>query len=389
MPLSSASHASRELAAIERASKALRVRDRSLTILKNGLISRRGLMKTLEELADSVVAHIRDKGARSSSAARLAKIWIIPAAAAIAGVMQFAEFENGRPTAVQLWGIVAAAIAGVLALVMGLAEKDSGAELATAYEALEVARQAQSSFDEYETLDSLYGQALELMQAVSAIRAVVERTLVDPTGSEERLMQNVLRVAGRSLAVAMGFDLGGRWTITIYRAERQSLETKLLRAIATDRAIPSDLSHSRTWVEGTGIAGACYSNRCQVVIPDLSRPGIKELFGTNANASKDEDLFSYRSMAAAPVDLDGQLEPWGVVVATSDDIGHFDAESLEAMRPDIVVKELAGMVALAAAAWARVEAIADHAGDPQAVTDDGTETKPSGLNRSLKQLFKR
>lgn len=93
-------------------------------------------------------------------------------------------------------------------------------------------------------------------------------------------------------------------------------------------------------------------------------------------------------MAASPIRVDGQQAPWGVVVATNDQLAHFNADAFPAMRPDIVVKELSGTLALAAAAFARVAALAVPLPDAADPATSGTQSGGFWLSNMIQSLFK-
>lgn len=316
------------------------------------------MAEEINTLAEQLRGMILKRGKRAALAASWIKIAFIPAFAAMAGVSQFADFKNGNASTIQVIGIIGTMLVGVLSFIVGIFDKDGADELAKAAEALDLARDMNRDIEIFELYNTDLDQTVEYIQAVSLARSVIERLLVTPSGDVDTWVRALLDACARNIVVALAFEMGHRWTVTIYRAVDTGAQTTQLLAVATTRALPCDLAHARPWEVGTGIVGASYSNRSEVVIPDLSSPGVRELFGTKANVTKADDLDVYKSMAASPIRLDGRDEPWGVIVATNDQIDHFDTDDEAAMRPDMVVKEIAGWVALLASAYARVEAAA-------------------------------
>lgn len=345
-------------------------------------------MSTLRELSSQIVTMFRVRGARMAKSAFVVKVLAIPAFSAVAGICQFTEFENGHATIAQVLVITASTMVGVSSLLIGIFEKDGADELAKAYEAVEQARQIQEDYGFIVQLERDHDRSIQHGEALLAMRGFLEQLLVSPSGSEEDVIQGLLAVSARPLAVAMAFEQTQAWTITVYRAECDTGDRSILRPIATARAIECDLANARSWEEGTGIAGAAWSNRSEVVIPDLARPGIKELFGTKVNVEKLDDFQLYRSMAASPIRLDGRAEPWGVVVATNDSIDHFSTDRQSELRPDLVLKNLSAMVALAAAAYRRIEPLARAATlaiEPS--TPAGTSSPPASLGERIQGIF--
>lgn len=332
------------------------------------------MAEDIDTLAEQLRAMILKRGKRAALAAGWIKIGFIPAFAAVAGVSQFADFKNGNASTVQVFGIVGTMFVGVLSFIVGVFDKDGADEMAKAAEALDLARDMNRNMEIFDAYDNDLDQAVEYIQAASLARSVIERLLVSPVGDIDTWVRALLDACARNLVVSLAFEMGHRWTITIYRAINVGGKVSQLRAVATNRALPCDLSFARPWEVGTGIVGASYSNRSEVVIPDLSRPGVRELFGTKANVTKIDDLDIYKSMAASPIRLDGQAEPWGVIVATNDQVDHFDTDDEASMRPDMVVKEIAGWVALLASAYARVEVAAVANPAPLAPAVSGTSS---------------
>ncbi|MDP1028015.1 hypothetical protein Q5H91_12395 [Sphingomonas sp. KR1UV-12] len=346
-------------------------------------------MIDLKQLSSEVSGLFRDRGKRMAGLSFWGKVALVPIFAGVAGVSQFTDFESGKATAAQVCGISASIVVAVLSFVLGFADKDGADELAKAHEAVEAARIAQADLTQIDVLEMEHEQAIQLVESLSLMRALIESVLVAPAGTEVQFMQALLKASSRNLRVAMGFQSSHRWTITVYQAVSSAHRT-FLTPVATSRAIECSLDNARSWEAGTGIAGASYANSCEVVIPDLTRPGLKELFGTKANASKEDDLDLYRSMAASPVRLDGRSHPWGVVVATSDQLAHFNADAFAAMRPDVVVKELAGIIALAAAAYSRISTLASTAPSlPDTEDDEGTKAVTNGFTNILHRMFNR
>jgi len=300
------------------------------------------------ELSEKLSALFLSRARRMKWSARFVRMVLLVVAAAVAGVAQFTQFEPSGPTAWQIAGICASIVVGIGALFSAITEEDASEALALARQSVEEVRSAEARLTFIDDIDDEFNRSIELYQVMSLCRGVIERALCTPGLSEEDIISRMLDASGRSAAIALNFAQADQWTVCVYRAEKPSNGgSELLRCIAQRRAIPCDTTHARVWEAGTGIAGVAFSNRGEVVIPDLQTTGLRSVFGTAANSAKPEDTERYRSMVAIPVLVDQQEDPWGVVTATNDRVDHFDSDAVMGIRPVETVRALANMVALA------------------------------------------
>lgn len=285
---------------------------------------------------------------RAKVTSRFVRFVLVIGAAAIAGVAQFAEFAATGPTGWQLAGIGATAIVAIGAIWSAIVDDDASEELRIAHGAIEHAREMEESLSYLDSFDSEFTKMVALYQVMDLSRGAIERGISVTALDDAALVERMIDACRRSIPIAMGFAQADIWTVCVYRAEEIDGRT-MLRCIAQVRAIECSIADARSWEAGTGIAGSCYANLDEVVVPDLQTPGLRAVFGSAANVSKQDDAIRYRSMAAVPIQVDGVEVPWGVVSATNDKVDHFAPDQAFGIQPIEVVRALAAMAALAIA----------------------------------------
>jgi len=305
----------------------------------------------VKELSEQVTSKFIEQARRVKRASRVVKSVLLIVGAALASVAQFAEFDKAGPTAWQIVGIAASVIVCIGALYSAFVEEDAAEQLVLARNALEVAREQQDQYQDLDRIDAEFEKAIELYQVLFLARGVIEQGTQLPSMTELHLVKIILEACKRSLPIAMGFAQADRWTVCIYKAQQDLAGSTTLECVAHKRAIECELKNARKWSPGTGIVGGAFSNKSEVIIDDLQVPSLQGIFGTAANVAKPSDSSLYRSMAAVPVMVAGQSQPWGVVTATNDRPGHFYAEAGTGIDAAEAVRALAGMIALAVACF--------------------------------------
>lgn len=304
---------------------------------------------TVKETAAKISSSIVERGRKFRRASLFVQVALVAAFSAVAGVAQFLQFPPGGPEPSQMVGIVASIVVAVGSIFVFLTEDDASVALALANEAIEKARSIEIDFDFVPEIEADRSRLIELYQAVSVMRGLVEQSTIHSGIDEDVLVTRLLDAAGRSLTIAFDFGQSDLWTIGIYKAvpDPENPGKVILQASAQRRAISCELSDARVWREGTGIMGVCYSSGDEIIVPDLSADGMRSVFGTSANEARSYDAGRYRSMVAVPVNVAGEVKPWGVVTATTDNMGHFTPDGDVGVRPDEAARALASMVALA------------------------------------------
>jgi hypothetical protein len=295
--------------------------------------------KLLSRFINSVVGHLRN--ARRIN--RIVQITLVSTGAFIAGVAQFSKIEPTGITANQLTGIFGCCLAVIGAVFMAFRESDTTGELAIAAEALEQSEIKQEEIDDITEVYRDLTMAINLISANQLMRGFLERTCFVSNDTDQSI-EAMLKIAGRNISIALGFENDDEFTICVYQAAANSGGKDQLKLIAHHRAIPCDKPTARVWEEGVGVAGICYSTANEIIVPDLQADGIGGLFNISPR-QRDYDASRYRSIIAVPIQVDELPRPWGVVTATSDREYHFqpDAEGLQTCEG---VRTLAGMCAL-------------------------------------------
>ena len=168
------------------------------------------------------------------------------------------------------------------------------------------------------------------------LRDQVQRNL---TFALQMLLNTVESTGGKA---ALGFEPGVRWTISIFR--RLHLDNKeVLRREHVLRWDGDRTLDGRTWTRGEAYSGQAWLTGMPVVL--MNTADAPEIVREQENV-RPTDSDKYKSVVAIPVRL-GQ-EIWGVVTATSDQVGHFGNEG-DGVAPQLhtdSMRSLAAFVSL-------------------------------------------
>lgn len=311
-------------------------------------------MSTLRDLRDRLNTTVVDRLKKARRASLFVKISLLAVASAIVAVAQLAQVPLGSTLNTwQVTGIAASFFVAVGAVFIAITEDDASKELAIAADTIEQAQQYQDTIEELNDIFSSLDRTIELYQAVMSMRSSIEAMIASKISDDVAAASTLLTVSGRSLAIAMDFAQSDQWTICVFKAEIGADSRAQLRCIAHTRAIDCDLDKARVWDEGVGIAGVSYSNGGEVIIPDMTADGLRTVFASPKAEVRDYDDERYRSMAAMPIVVDGMERPWGIVVCTSDQAGHFQPDGTTGAKTHEGGRALSGMIALAVAAVRR------------------------------------
>lgn len=266
-----------------------------------------------------------------------------------------ADIKWPPPTSVTVAfvGLAVSAI-GLVFLVMTRSDDDN------LQEATQAISLAESNFHatqlaEQEKLYFAYSakQFRSLYLAYASARSMLERAVADGQLDEEKLIGDVLLAMRLELRIALGFETDHTWTICVYKSKMDDNDGyRYLHCVAHDRSIECDITKARRWKEGIGVGGMAFAKNDEVVAPDILEAAAISLFSLNGDTLRDDDRKRYRSMFAVPVQVGLNQRPWGVVLATCNDAGHFasdigDEEDDVALNNKEAVRALAGLVALA------------------------------------------
>lgn len=292
------------------------------------------------------------------AASSLVKYGMVLLGAGMAGAAQFME----TPTDGVAWNRVIGFIGVFLAFFGGVwsnrADRHSSVALHQADEAVKEAKTAQTVADalrtetriQFERIRRQHAQLRQMQGLTNILREGVERVIVGPDGDIKADVKKLLLGAYRSLLASMRCEAGERWTVTIYQEVDGVLVS--LAACTVDRG-EEDVA-VRQWPVGEGFAGAAYSRDQEVVLADAQAANVLAVLNVPQGRIKPGDGAKYRSVAAIPIRVASQGRPWGVVIATSDQLGRFDTnDGGEAAMSTQAIRILAGMVALIVAAEIR------------------------------------
>lgn len=301
-----------------------------------------------------LIAAIQRRASNLRSASLLIRSFLIVVAGGVATFAQFMDWPSAGPSNSQITGIIASIVATIGGLASVILDKDSSEELSLAHaaiaeaEALEAkAKIAMYRFDAVDDYETEIEQLIELYQAARVMRNIVEVAATAIAGDESKIAADFMTLAGRSLAIAAGFQLTDRWTICIYRAVSiVGQPDVVLKCVAHKRAIECTLDEARTWPVGKGVAGMSYMTGQPVIVSNMQAPELQPMIRAS-DESRPGDGDRYRSMAAFPIVVPGQDMPWGVATATNDRYDHFNYEDEDGLKTEEAIRLLAEFMSLA------------------------------------------
>lgn len=314
----------------------------------------------LDDLEEEVDKLFHKKAQKIKTASKWVRIVLVLGGTMLAGV--FTVFggsdvvnlaEPATWTARQVGGAVGLGLAFTGGIFVVFADDNSVEELLRAQQATSRAKDQRyeilRTYDELLGLNGTITRLKSLYGAFWASRGALERALSSFTGNEAELVERIMeKVAARSFRIALNFELSDVWTMCVYEtrwnAEKRS---NYLHLVAHHRSFDCEKEHARTWREGIGVGGIALAKRDEVAIPDVDDPAVGTTFQLDDEVLKPEDRIRYKSMFAVPIFVDEEDEPWGVVIATSDQTGHFGARSISGLSPEEAVRGMAGLAALA------------------------------------------
>lgn len=292
-------------------------------------------------------------------ASRTMKAVLSAGGALLAGISQIPTVRDDVATWMGWTGVGLVTLAAIWIL---FTEEGLPAALDEARRALEHARRLEVELerkrDQYESERELLhrnlaqgtaelvlmdAQQRRLINLTNIFREGVERAVANGAAADISL-QRLLDGSRRLLLGVIGCIGDERWTITIFRKNGR----KLVRVanLTADSAEPA--TAVREWAPGFGWAGTAFLTEHEMVYPDTHLPSAIRPNVSVADRRDDDDA-RYRSVAAVPIRVAGMSKPWGVLVATSDQVGRYDpSEGLGGISAQ-AVRMLAGMAALIAA----------------------------------------
>lgn len=319
---------------------------------------------TLEELSSRLRVALEHAASRARLASGVIKILFVAVGSAVVAVAQFAEVEpNQSLTVWQIIGISFSIVVAVGAVFVAFTEDNATQNLLLAQSAIEKARTIEALFDDFEKYENTLFQVVSCLASAMFMRRSLESSILKSSRNIENTIEGLLRSSERDLPLAFGFESSDIWTICVYRAVETAGGTVDLVCKAHNRALKCEISEARVWSEGVGVVGISFSNAREIMIPDLISDGLGSMF-KSGQQSRSYDAERYRSIVAVPIEVEGVVRPWGVVVATSNQPGHFDPSFDDGFQNAEPARVLSGLVALAVA-------ISDQRDHPATSGDSG------------------
>lgn len=331
-------------------------------------------------VAQDIHLSITKLAKRVVGASAWAKAILVIVGSAMAGLGQFIPVPASGPSYGPVIGVVGVFLAFVGAIWTLVVDRSEPQTLLRAHEAIELARSAKDLLAEKdEMLESFefdLNQASRLYFIQRSLREHAETVIASRNGDLKASVQTMINIAARTMRQLM-LVLGGEyWTLAVYQHVFGDNGKSELHFIAGERSEPQDDGRQhRIWGAGEGIAGHCFTTRKEVIIEDANDAGSYGWLHIPQDLVRNDDNRKYVSMVAIPVTVPYLKHPWGVVVATSDQVGRFakDAEGNgdEDIEP---LRMISGMVGLLGAIALMVQTLPVTVDD--ATAGNGEAKKP-------------
>ncbi len=293
-----------------------------------------------------------------------AKVALVVLGAALAGFGQF--FPDAYQTAGRVIGVVGVGLAFMGGIWSYIVDESTAPDLiSNAQIAIDEASKLKSQLiasqlqinlerdgfseqcleyeDEFEYLSQLYTTS-------NAVREYVENEIIKYDGDMARATQNMLDLVARQVHTLLAFHGGEHWTLSVYKADEKDGKW-LLHLIAGQRADRTDEARDhRAWGPGEGAVGHCFQLERELIIRNTQDREQANWFHIPPALMRPDDANKYISFAAMPIKVSGLAKPWGVLIASSDQIGRFQTDG--SGKGDIQtepLRMLTGMIALLAA----------------------------------------
>ncbi|MFF0947476.1 GAF domain-containing protein [Rhizobium leguminosarum] len=318
----------------------------------------------LSQLRENIQTGFQDHAQRVKTANTFAKISLVVAGAALAGIGQFVpEPYQTIGRVIGVVGVGLAFLGGIWSYIVD--ESASPDLLSNAQRAIDEAAKVKSQLaagqlqnqidleryaedclnyeEDIETLSQLY-------TTTGALREYAENEIVRYGGDINRATQNLRDLVARQVHELLSFHGGEHWTLSVYRATENTGRWQL-DLIAGQRADRTAEARShRSWGPGEGAVGHCFQLERELIIKNTQDREQANWFHIPAHLAQADDAKKYVSFAAVPIKVHSFAKPWGVLIASSDRPDRFQTDGFGI--GDIQtepLRMLAGMIALLAA----------------------------------------
>jgi hypothetical protein len=299
------------------------------------------------QLSAAIEKHLK----ASAKAGKLVRGCLIATGAGIAGIAQFMDFGTNGPSMWQILGVVATILVFLGGLYLAVAEENAAGELEAARVAVERAKDAENMFreatEDYKSYQQDILRANALYLCMQTMRGALERS--DQTQSTAAdIAKNLVNAAHPWLPQALGFEMHHRWTIGVYEARIGSAGQQVLVLLEKIRAVDCEISKAREWPTNTGYMGAAFTNRKEILIENANDPSMLSVFSPASDSGRPHDAGRYVSYAIVPILIGPEDAPWGIAIATNNEVGHFSPSEGPGVHAAEGIRALAGMMALGA-----------------------------------------
>lgn len=314
-----------------------------------------------DRLNDAILSRL----ASAKVASTAFRLIFFAGAAAVAGVCQYTTWPvNSPPTTSQVVGICATIVVFLAAMVSILTDKDATSELDCAQRAMHAAEQLQERIDQSLRLWPDVETMVALHNSIMLMRDNLESACASAVVIDD-LLSKMLTSVERTLPAAARFTYSDPWTICLYKAQETSQGSGRYELVLVEhlRAIKCEKSSARAWPEGKGVSGIAFTNASEIQIPDMTETSAVALYNS-AGVGRQYDHDRYRSMVVVPILVRGMTRPWGVVAATSSNVGHFNHEFEDGLKPIEAIRAVSRYAALAVAMDRASPAVSSPSGQP-------------------------
>jgi hypothetical protein len=298
-----------------------------------------------DEVSSGLVAAWANRSRNKSLITLFVRLILILGGAAVATIAQFyAPDSSGHLTEPQHVGITGGVLAALGGIWLLATEHGTEAELLLAAKAKDEARAAKIDYDALDAALLRKNSAYEVGRTVADTVAA----MLEGFSDAERLAASLLESAARDLSIAAGFKVSDTWTIEIYRAHTGGDGRRRLVPVHVARSLQGSLEGGRSWDEGEGFPGVVLAQGTAFSIADMQSSEHDGMYLPHKGNRRSHDPKRYRSALGLPIrERSGLI--WGVLVGTSDTIGHFRTNSGRREQHDTPIRDFAQLVALALA----------------------------------------
>lgn len=290
-----------------------------------------------EDHRKTLDVHVRQLLELGAQARRSLQIFVPAGTAIVAALKGFTPAD--APAGLAAGSMVAQILLLILVVVAGavlvLTDKSATTVVHDAQLVIEARDEATTQLGEANAVIAALTDQLakdgRVADITEAMRAVIDVALAQETIDEAQLKTwfvDLLDFFVSSKLTVFGIA-DEQWNFSIYLLN----DAGELECSATRRPTSKeqDAPH-RSWRSGEGHVGKAFQGGRALVCSDSTDPNVRGFFDAPDGKATDYDADRYRSIAAIPIQADGQ-SPYGVLVATSEVPGRFKPDVEDTFKP--------------------------------------------------------